>query len=152
MKKGAVRCDKDAIERGMLATAELQGQLAEAHGKLANANVGQLQLAKLLDDREAEVERLRAQGQHAVCSRALADAEAEVERSHDAILALTGEVERLKLKRREQFNRWGVEIRYDDQEQMALRLERAEAEVAALLRDARCPGCVEGSLCWNHKP
>jgi hypothetical protein len=42
------------------------------------------------------------------------------------------EVERLKLKRREQFNRWGVEIRYDDQEQMALRLERAEAEVERL--------------------
>jgi len=42
--------------------------------------------------------------------------------------ALLAERDALKLKRREQFNRWGVEIRYDDQEQMALRLEQAVAE------------------------
>jgi hypothetical protein len=39
---------------------------------------------------------------------------------------------RLTLKRREMFNRWGVEIRYDDQEQLALKLEQAEAENARL--------------------
>lgn len=42
------------------------------------------------------------------------------------------EIERLTLKRREQFNRWGVEIRYYDQKQLALKLERAEAEVERL--------------------